>query len=477
MSYETKWRKPKPEEVEDEPPRNKSIEFDLLTLPPLQTVFDIPEFQNDPVVDVDSFVTQTKASVLVRDKAKPIPAPTPQKTTAPPPPPSMNDMMANANTKYQEFQNSLPNALYELCYWFVKSDIQQLNSYHPETMSESDLHHDAALLKTFVLIFLSLPLCVWASYNWYYLLFFDEHKVSAMSLKDSWLGSTIPNFFLEFAVSPIQFFDYILFSWIPSTDPEKDKSPLQSFNLLCLFIFISMFFINYIDNNTSMLAMLSFILIFSIVFMYALTSQNYYLMIGMFLCLAPLIVVVSLVSEIMGSWISNFQLSGIIIAIVVIAWAKWGFMFAAGLFIPPSPPPNLVILVVSALYALIRLLISLGLTPFTIIAFNLYVMMYSFFGMAYFEPQGMQMSGLFDFIHRKDDAFLGGEDAPYWKLGLRAMFSHISGNLLYVGYILLSFFYLIYGWTQWKSFNVKITLSWILAIVIGFSTMAMMAKS
>lgn len=445
---------------------NIEIENENLIFPPLQTVYDrlpiensepknLTSEQNDTSEQKKALIEGMKNRKKRKKKANETPI---QASTV-----LLTEALKNGKT-------FLYDKIYEGCYWFVKQDIQILNNTTDEKLSEDNIKSDAHSLQIFVVSVLILPLCLYATYNWYYLLFFQESLAVPMDLENSFfISNPIVNFFLEFVLAPVKLMDFLLFKWIPTIDTDKNFSPFQSMNFFLLFTFIGVFFMNYIENKVANMGAVFLILVYTLALCYAFSVNNKFLIAGMLLFIAPILTLLSLFGKIFGELFDSFNFESIIYVVVIVAWLKWSFEYLFSVFSSPTIPPNLVMIVLNGLYILIRLVISMMLVPFAMFLFNAYLFVNSFFGIARFEEKWLSaLYGIMPFIQREDKSFFETHNLSF----LQPLFDVLYGHFIWLGYILLSVFFLFQFPFTLKSFNLKSTMmTFLSSMVVIFSSL------
>jgi hypothetical protein len=445
---------------EESPPKKiLIIEEEKLIFPPLQTVYDrLPYENSEPKKDENERPPMVEGMTSRRRR---------KKKTATTTATTSDSIKASTIVLSDTIKNGktfIYDSIYEGSYWFVKEDIQLLNKTHQEKQSDENIKKDARYLQTFVTAVLILPLCLYATYNWYYLLFFQESLAVPMDLENSFIVSNpIVNFFLEFVLAPVKLMDFLLFKWIPEFDTDKTFNPFQSVNFILMFIFIGLFFMNYIENKVANIGVMSLILVYSMAICYALSIDNKYLLAGMLLFIGPILTILSLFGKIFGELFESVNFEAIIYVVVILAWAKWSFEYLFSMFSSPTIPPNLVMLVLNGLFILIRLMISIMLVPFSMFLFNMYLLFNSFFGIARFEEKWFSaLQGIMPFIQREDKNFFDKHNLSF----LQYFFDFFYGRFIWLGYILLFLFFIIQFPFTLSSFNLKSTMMTLLCSLL-----------
>ena len=388
--WKTEFRKNK--KIKTRPPLN--IQEEKLIFPPLQTIFDLPPLESE--IQKETFTTTENPPTIegMSSSGKSF-----QKTTK------------KYLNNFEYIRTYLYNAIYEYCYWFVKIDIPLLNTEkHKENPPEKEIKADAKYLQTFVISIMILILSVYASYNWYYLLFFKEGLATTLNFENYVFSNYIFNYLFGLVLTPVKLLDSLLFKWIPSLN--TNVSPLQSMNLFFLIFFIFLIFYLLIESN------------------------NF-----------------------------NTGITAIVMAIVIIGWAQWIPITAIEWFSPPLRI-NFAIAVAFGIWIILRLIISISLVQFAISFIYLYLFVQSFFGVFRFEKNGLSaLWGIFPYIIRKNKDFY--ENNKFLKF-LGKFDRYIDPSILWVfPYIVLCLFYLFNLRFNISSFNLVSTMSLILLLLIA----------
>lgn len=178
-------------------------------------------------------------------------------------------------------ENTTAQAIDTLCYKIVDNTDTKYES-------PSNRHSDQNLLKHSILILILTPLCVFAFYNWYYLLFYEYSKIDKNDMSDFYenllknQSPTVKHFIylFKFLLSPLSILTNGLFSY-----PDKIKKnvfklndterlfPFQSILCFVLLIILIKTF-NFIFDTSSIATMLRPFCIAIICFMWALFVFN-----------------------------------------------------------------------------------------------------------------------------------------------------------------------------------------------------------
>jgi hypothetical protein len=436
------------------PPLN--VNEEKLIFPPLQTIYEIPPYKSP--LSQEPFIGEPEPFI------GPLPKPIVEGMDTKKGAAQFKAAVLSAGNAIKKARTYIYDQIYEGCYWFVKEDIQLLNSKtHKETPTENEIKQDASYLQTFIILLLIIPLCVYSTYNWYYLLFFQEGLATPMNFDNSSLVSNpIVSFFLEFVLVPVQLLDLLLFKWIPSFDSTKNWSPLQSVNFILVLCFIVLFFINYMENQGFNIALLCFVFAYAMGCVYALSVDNKYLFYGMLFCIVPILSALTMMGSVLGEVVQLINIEAIIYLLVICAWGKWAFLHCVSISTTPVPP-SLVMLILHGLYILIRLIISISLIPLAMMFLNVYILVNSFLGVMRFEKNWISViQGIIPYIRRNDKEF-------YKKHGLESLQflnNFIYGRFVWVGWIVLCVFYLLQMPSRISSFNLKHTLALFLVLLI-----------
>jgi hypothetical protein len=263
---------------------------------------------------------------------------------------------------------------------------------------------------------------------------------------------------------PVKLLDLFLFRITPAIDSKKDWSPLQSANFFLILCFITLFFINYTENKGFNIAVLCFVFIYTIAIVYSLKLDNKYLFYALGACIVPIIAVLNIFSSIFSKIIKFINIDAVFYVIIILAWAKWVFMYVISIFEPSAPPPTWPILILHGLHVLIRLIISVALVPLAIFFVICYLLFYSFFGIFAFEKNGWDaLYGILPFMRRKDKEFYSLHKLDF----LQYLNNFIYGRFIWVAYIVLCLFYLFKIQGGILSFNLKSTLSLFLLLMVS----------
>jgi len=364
----------------------------------------------------------------------------------------------------------LYNALYESCYWFVKED---LNMFGKETQTKAQNKSDAKYLQTFAILLLIMPLCVYSSYNWYYLLFYGGTQSKPLGW-NSMLDNTNPvasvfNYIFEFVLVPVKWLDLLLFKFIPDfAKSKKDPiSPLQTLNFLMLLSFIVLFFINYVEDKTFNIALICFMFIYALVGMYALSIDNQYVFYGLMLLFFPLMTIIGAFGSLLGDFLQFIDITAIVFVLVIVAWGFWAFQNVMTLFSSPNAPPlNWGVMFAYGLNILFRLIVSIALIPLALLFLALYVLWNSFCGIMRFEDSGFftVVQGMTDFMRSRDGDFYEKHDLSWFKFFNDFLYYF---GFVWVAYIMLCLFYLAQYNFVVSSGNLKQFLWIFLLVLIG----------
>ena len=459
-----------------------NIQEENLMFPPIQTVFELPPMKTkDPIIEPLkplSVKKQEKKDKLKNILQQPtvIHEGTKEGTKE-----GMKEGMSESGQKFKQtlkdVQTAISNfteivktysyyALREGCYWFVKEDIQLLGGVNEESPTEEELKTDTDYLMTFVILILILPFCVFSTYNWYYLLFYQDSLTTSMDFDSSYiLSNPIVNFFLEFVLVPVKLLDLLLFKWIPSMDEKKNWSPYQSVNFILILCIIVLFSVNYMQNNVFNIGIICFLIVYGMATVYALSLDSKILFYALLLLFIPVISILTLMGQLLGDALQSIDINALLLAIIVIAWGKWAFTYVASLFVPPSIPPSLVILVLNGLYILFRLIVSISLVKLATTLIGLYLLFNSFFGIMRFEKSlSALLQGMIPYIRRKDGEFF--QKHHLQDTLLKFLNDFIYGRFIWIGWIILSLFYIVNIQTNVSSINLQLTLRLLLLLFI-----------
>jgi hypothetical protein len=264
-------------------------------------------------------------------------------------------------------------------------------------------------------------------------------------------------------MQPIKLLDSLLFKWIPMLNPKKNIMPLQSVNFLLLLAFIVLFFINYVEDKKFNIALICFFFVYSISMVYALSIDNKYLLYGLLLFIVPIIGLITAFNNILSKVMEFINVEAIIYVIVILAWVKWAFTHIASIF-TNGPTPNTAIIVLNALYVLIRLIFSIAMIPLAIFLLILYILCNSFFGIMRFESNPFTViQGIISYIRRNDKEFYEKHNLTY----LQYFNDFLYGQSTFVAWILLCIFYIIQMPFRVSSSNLKHTLSLFFILMIS----------
>ena len=435
MEKSSSWKK---EFSRNKKKKNKPITAPLnineekLIFPPLQTVFDLPPYENQQE-EFDEKMVFKKID----------PQPVVEGMSSKQVTQSFKKSLLSAGNAIKKARTYIYDEIYEACYWFVKTDIQLLNnSKHKENPSDKQIKRDAKYLQIFIILLLIIPLCVYSSYNWYYLLFFQEGLVRPMDLEGSSIFSDpIVSFILEFILTPVKLLDLLLFKWIPVLDTSKNISPFQSINYLLILAFIVLFTINYMENQAFNIGLICLIFAYAMAIVYALSLENKFIFYGLILSIVPVISLLSVFGSILGELAQFINIAALIFIIVIIAWGKWAFFHIKSVYtsgVPLTWPVGLF----NGLLILFRLILSISLVPLAIFFVIFYILRYSFFGIMLFEKNWWSViQGLIPFMKRNDNNFMVKHNLN--ETFLKTITDFMYGRFIWVAYIVLCLFYIL----------------------------------
>jgi hypothetical protein len=140
------------------------------------------------------------------------------------------DKTADALNNWQKFLYNviffLPDQVEKVINSGCATFTEVFSNYGEEKSTEQELKHDTGVVTHIVYSILSFPLCLFISYNWFFLLAYQEKENSKIdgefahpSSKDHRIKIEIPskwvNFFGQFCIYPLQKIDWFVFDIVP----------------------------------------------------------------------------------------------------------------------------------------------------------------------------------------------------------------------------------------------------------------------
>jgi hypothetical protein len=442
----SQWKKQFRKEIKKQPPPKRDaldILKDTLYYPPLQNVFDMPPFQEGMSTEDEQPVAINQPSITTTKSAS-----SSDKST-------IKNTLDRVGATLKSIRSAPSEYFYELCVSYVEW-CASTKLVGDGTLSGKETKRDATIVKTFFIALLFILPCSYVAYNWYYLLFYEGTKAIPVDFDTSTLFSnSIFRFFFEFVSFPLKLLDGFLFDVIPKQwDKDKNLAPLQSVNFLILFVFILLMFVNYVEGNQQNVGILVVLFLYSFVILKALSFESsLWIWLAIF-SLIPLVAVFANISNAINN--VSMDISYIFLGLIVFAWGKWGIEYLKNL----SPASfSFVGIISNLLYILIRLIFSISFSSFAVYFVEIYLVIYSFFGMMVFDNASFTnlywRGGLDNFIMRKDSEFYD-RTAKHGFIGmLRTITDKMYGRTYWVGLLLLCLIYLIAIPAGVSNYNVK----------------------
>jgi hypothetical protein len=460
-----------------------------LHLPPLQSIYDLP-----PIISENSVPTPTKP--LPQDRLLPQPLPKVEQIKkylaehkkAPSDAPfsreeplkegmstkdSINttkQSIKQAGKKFKEFKETISNLLFEACLGFLKVDLPFMHE-HKEKLTDKQQRADATFCQKSIVRLLIVPLCAYAAYNWYYLLFHKSVESHATDFKALFAKVSGLEFLLGTTLAPVQLVDWLLFTYIPSKlspkegEPASPISPIQSVNLLLLLGFLVIFMANYLDGSVANMGGIIAIGVFMVIFIWAIGQGSLITACG---CLVILGLCIGFISAI-GSAFSNItkyvDVLWILGGICLVAW----FTDAIKEFTSVMPP-SATAYGFAAFKSVMRLLITIALVPFSETFLQMYLGFYSFFGLPYYEANWWHLwwEGGLDSLIRVDDQVFYNTKPNLFKKAMQAITTPLSGRTTAVAFAFVLSYIMLQSQTSLNSMHAK-------SVVFGFTSVLLSA--
>ena len=431
-----------------------------IKLPPLQTVFDIPSspLPIPPAIDgtIEGEGEGTIEGMESLDKTKEAFY-------------KGVDVIKMVKAKIIDIFDYTNYSVYQYIYWVIKK-------YASETEKDEEIANDASIVYTCLIFLLIIPIIIYFTYNWYYLLFYTEKTNDVMStitfdfMKNP---KRFPGFLTEFIWKPTELLHTFLFFILPNfIDPQKNVSPLQTLNIYFILIVLILGGLFVLLPDQVPISWVFSSIGFFLLIAYLLIRGNYGWVFCFMIFFTLFMYIVNFVS---GIAVDFFKLLSDDIFFYIIVWGYFAFWCAQNLQSYQSgQSQSIIVLIGYLIYFYFRGFITYFFLDYTIFFFKLYLFAMSMFGFALNEGNMMAWK---DILHM--DAFMKTKEEAFMQDFTKSNFIHSLYNLasvlfhgffkiLFMAYILFVGFYFLFGILRIHSlrvFQIMIIVSLILLLV------------
>jgi len=396
----TKWKKkfrepprPPPQSLPETAAVNEMTNFNqiptrFINAPPLQNVFDMPPLLAPEPEEVPK---EEKEEEEKEEDASSTPPPVVEGMQ------SVGEMRANFIDLWNAcvmLNNFMREGIYDINVE-VYNSLLLITDKHamfflPKTATDKQIRRDSIITLNVLLLLFLIPVIVFASYNWYYLLF-DKDGLRITDHVSDYLeyfqGDDLP-FYLKPVKIAITEIIYFMNSFFMKTIKKTDFYFIpETIKLYILVFFLFVIFVSYHEEKTKIKRTFKFPLVITIFLWvisvcFILSSNQTYFIIFMFFItsLAIIITIISIITGVGEIFFDVFTQEYMIYIIIAGFFLEWTVKFLIA-----NPPFNMVTAFLAFLVVVIMGGFVIMLLPYTFFFVYAYILFNSFFGYSRFE--------------------------------------------------------------------------------------------